>query len=111
MLTKNIHPLKLAMALFELHHADSDNPRLSLLDFIILLTIFEHPENGKSGLCEIINGRATSKSFLDRAIDRLIRYDLIDRAVHEGVSTLQGEARVTYTVSKNGKALLKQCAG
>ena len=108
MLTKNINPLKLAMALYELHLADPTAPRMSLLDVIVLLTILEHPQNGKNDLLQVINDRNTSKSFLDKPVARLMAYRLIDRHDNVGVSTKQNQARVVYSVSDNGLAFLKE---
>ena len=110
MLTQNINALKLAMALYEFHAADPASPRMSLLDVIVLLTILEHPRNGKNDLLQIINDRNTSKSFLDNPVARLMRYKLLDRHDIAGVVTKQNEARVVYSVSEIGLVFLKGCA-
>ena len=110
MINQKINALKLATALLDLNREDADNPRMSLLDMQIFLTINAHPTSGKNDLLEIINGSSTSKSFLDRPIDRLVKYQLIDRRDNDEAKTKEGEARVSYTVSKIGEAFIKGCA-
>ncbi len=109
MLTKNIDALKLATALIGMQRDDTANPRMSLLDLQIFLSILNHPDNGKNGLLEIINGSTTSKSFLDRPIDRLVSYGLITKTIQDNAATITGAARVTYTVSPQGHQLLNAC--
>jgi len=109
MLKQNIDALKLTTAMVNLQRNDANNPRMSLLDLQIFLTIQDHPDNGKNGLLEIINGSTSSKSFLDRPIDRLISYKLIKRTEHENVATINNGARITYSISEGGEALLKSC--
>jgi len=110
MINQKIDALKLTTALLNINREDADNPRMSLLDMQIFLTINAYPTSGKNDLLEIINGSTTSKSFIDRPIDRLIKYQLIDRINNEEANTKAGEARVSYTVSKNGSAFIKSCA-
>lgn len=110
MLNQKINALKITNALLDLMRDDEDNPRMSLLDLQILLTINMHPTSGKNDLLEIINGNSTSKSFLDRPIDRLLTYQLIDKIINDDAVTKNGDARASYTVSKIGMAFIKNCS-
>lgn len=106
MLTQKINPLKLALALFELH---SDS-RHSLLDVIVLLLINEHPDSGKSDLCEILYGdRTATKSSLDRPVKRLLASGLIEQLEQTKIATKSGGARSTYRVSAAGGKFLNGC--
>ena len=109
MINQKIDALKIATALLDLNREDEDNPRMSLLDLQIFLTINAYPTSGKNDLLEIINGSTTSKSFIDRPVDRLLKYQLIDRIDNEEANTKDGQARVSYSVSKTGNDLIKDC--
>lgn len=107
MLTQNINPLKLALAL---HNSAGEGSRYSILDLIVLLLINEHPGSGKSDLCEILYGdRAATKSSLDRPVKRLVGADLIRAEYDQHASVKSGASRTTYYISKSGESFLKKC--
>jgi len=110
MINQKINALKLATSLIDLSRDDDDSPRMSLLDMQIFLTINASPTSGKNDILQIINGSTTSKSFIDRPIKRLLKYQLIDKTHNDHAITKEGEARVSYTVSKQGQQLIRACA-
>jgi len=109
MLNQQINALALARGLYKMMREDDEAPRMSLLDFIILLTINELGSASKNDILEHINNRETSKSFIDRPAERLLKYKLIEPSYHEHAKTKAGEARVTYSISKLGNKFLRSC--
>ena len=107
-LTHKINTLKLLDSFLGFNEKADRVGRYSLLDMYFLLLLNEHPESSKTDLVELRTGdRATSKSFTDRPIERLMGLGYIDRTEHDKAATKSGNPRVTYSVSKAGDDFLK----
>lgn len=109
MITQDLNALRYCSAMFEL--GEVFNTRYGLLDSIVLLTIFEHPESGKADINEIHYGdREKSKSSLDRPVSRLLDAGLIEKISRDDISTKLGKCKTVYRVSKKGHKFLSSCA-
>jgi len=101
-----MNTLKLAMAFFEMKAGS----RLSILDLIVFLQIYHHPESGKSDLCEIIYGqRDASKSSLDRPVTRLLNLGLIECIENPNRASKNGDSHRWYKITNQGKKLIATC--
>lgn len=81
---------------------------ISIFDIETLLTIAAHPSSGKSDLVEHVYGaRDATKSGLDGAIKRLLKWELIKSTDPEHANRKAGDALKHYSLTEKGVELTR----